>query len=119
MKEQKLLSKMKVSAIRAADLRPGDIIILTHPGSLTKEQCSRVAKLVEENIPGHLVLLFEQGIKVQALLHQQEAGNGQADGNEHAEDPLPVGQPESADCQGDAGSERPAEVTPDNGASGR
>lgn len=44
-------------------LQEGDVIVLCHPGSLSKEALDRVTSIGEKAFNGHKVLILEEGMK--------------------------------------------------------
>lgn len=42
----------------------GDVIILSYPGSLSRDAIGNIQKIAEQTFPGHKIIILEEGLKI-------------------------------------------------------
>ncbi len=60
--------------IRSGDLRPGDVIVFATPGRVSQRQFDGLLDAFERNFPGYRVILLEDGMTVDCILHLSDRG---------------------------------------------
>jgi len=50
--------------LQRLELEPGDTFVLTIPGAISSEEEQRIRDVLEQELPGHKVLVFAGGVQL-------------------------------------------------------
>jgi len=62
-----LTSVPGLTAIRKADLQPGDTLVVEVKGQMVPEAAARITALVEQVFPGHKAIVLTEGTKLTVM----------------------------------------------------
>lgn len=60
-----------ISIIEVVDIKPNDLIVLTHSGNMTSEAYQRLVTALSDALGGAKVVVLEDGMEIRAILRQE------------------------------------------------